>query len=142
EPGPLELRLVAQLPGGRWQARPNLTGPPAQILEQVGQVPLPPYIRKGAARPADRDRYQTVFARKQGAVAAPTAGLHFTSALFEKLEGRGIFWTFVTLHVGLGTFQPMQTFDPARHVMHREWCEISRSAAAAVAQRRAAGGRI
>src|SRR5207248_667992 len=80
DPGPLELELVAKLPGGRWQTRPSLAGTPALILEQAGQVPLPPYIRKGAARPEDRDRYQTVFARQEGAVAAPTAGLHFTPA--------------------------------------------------------------
>src|SRR5207237_9963625 len=98
------------------QVRPSLTGPPAAILDQVGRVPLPPYSRKGAARPDDRDRYQTVFARQPGAVAAPTAGLHFTPAVFEGLKKRGISWTFVTLHVGLGTFLPMPTDDPAQHV--------------------------
>jgi S-adenosylmethionine:tRNA ribosyltransferase-isomerase len=142
EPGPVELELVAKLPGGRWQARPSLAGPLALILDQAGQVPLPHYIRKGVARAEDRERYQTIFARKQGAVAAPTAGLHFTPAVFERLEKRSISWTFVTLHVGLGTFQPLQTEDPAQHVMHREWGEISKDAAQAIARQRTAGGRI
>jgi S-adenosylmethionine:tRNA ribosyltransferase-isomerase len=142
EPGPLQLELLVRLPGGRWRVRPSITGPPAQILEQAGQIPLPPYIRKGAARPEDRDRYQTVFARREGAVAAPTAGLHFTSTMFDKLAKRGISWTFVTLHVGLGTFQPMQTSDPASHVMHQEWGEVSPDAARAIAQRQAEGGRV
>jgi S-adenosylmethionine:tRNA ribosyltransferase-isomerase len=142
EPEPLKLELLARLPEGRWRVRPSIAGPPARILEQAGRVPLPPYIRNGTARSEDQDRYQTVFARRAGAVAAPTAGLHFTPAVFEKLEMRGISWTFVTLHVGLGTFQPMQTSDPARHVMHHEWGEVSRDAARVIARRRAEGGRI
>jgi S-adenosylmethionine:tRNA ribosyltransferase-isomerase len=142
DPGPLELKLVARLPGGRWQVQPNLAGPAAPLLEQAGQVPLPPYIRKGVARPLDRQRYQTVFARNEGAVAAPTAGLHFTPAVFERLAKRGIAWTFVTLHVGLGTFQPMQAEDPAQHAMHHEWGELSEDAARTIARTRSAGGRI
>jgi S-adenosylmethionine:tRNA ribosyltransferase-isomerase len=142
DPGPLQLTLIGQLPGGHWQARPNFDGPVEAILNQAGHVPLPPYIRKGAARPEDHDRYQTVFARKQGAVAAPTAGLHFTPAVFEQLEKRGIAWTFVTLHVGLGTFQPMQTDDPTQHVMHEEWGELPAEAAGAIDRHKTAGGRI
>ncbi|HWY87654.1 MAG TPA: tRNA preQ1(34) S-adenosylmethionine ribosyltransferase-isomerase QueA [Gemmataceae bacterium] len=142
DPAPLELKLVSKQADGRWLVQPNLPGSAAAILEQAGRVPLPPYIRKGRALPQDRSRYQTVFARKDGAVAAPTAGLHFTPAVFERLAKRGISWTFVTLHVGLGTFQPMQTEDPAQHVMHREWGELSNDAARAIAQRQAAGGRI
>jgi S-adenosylmethionine:tRNA ribosyltransferase-isomerase len=142
DPGPLELRLLATLPAGRWRVEPNLAGPAATILEQAGHVPLPPYIRKGAARPEDRERYQTVFARREGAVAAPTAGLHFTPAVFERLSERNIGWTFVTLHVGLGTFQPMQSADPRNHVMHQEWGELSDAAARVINQRRAAGGRM
>ena len=111
-------------------------------MEQAGHVPLPPYIRKGIARPEDRERYQTVYARHEGAVAAPTAGLHFTPAVFERLKARGIGWTFVTLHVGLGTFQPMSTDDPANHTMHEEWGELSAATARIIAERRAAGGRI
>jgi S-adenosylmethionine:tRNA ribosyltransferase-isomerase len=141
-PGALELKLVAKLPDGRWQVQPSLTGTPAEILEHTGQVPLPPYIRQGVARPGDQGRYQTIYARHEGAVAAPTAGLHFTAELFDSLKKRGVSWTFVTLHVGLGTFQPMQTDDPTQHVMHKEWCELPADAARAIAGRRAEGGRI
>jgi S-adenosylmethionine:tRNA ribosyltransferase-isomerase len=105
-------------------------------------VPLPPYIRKGRAVADDQQRYQTVYARRAGAVAAPTAGLHFTPELFERLGRRGIAHTFVTLHVGLGTFQPIQAADVTRHRMHREWGELSEPAAAAVAACQARGGRV
>jgi S-adenosylmethionine:tRNA ribosyltransferase-isomerase len=111
-------------------------------LEQFGQVPLPPYIRKGKAVAADRERYQTVFARQPGAVAAPTAGLHFTPRMFERLRQRGIPWTFVTLHVGLGTFQPIQTEEIDRHRMHREWGVLPESAVEAIQACRCKGGRI
>jgi S-adenosylmethionine:tRNA ribosyltransferase-isomerase len=142
EPGPLQLELVFHSRGGRWRVRPNLPGPAAPLLEQAGHVPLPPYIRKGTARPEDRQRYQTVYARHEGAVAAPTAGLHFTPAVFERLQARGIDWAFVTLHVGLGTFQPMTTENPTEHTMHEEWGELSAATAGLIAERRAAGGRI
>ena len=142
EPGPLELTLLARLADGRWQARADRLGTPAQVLEQVGHVPLPPYIRKGMAGAQDQQRYQTVFARAEGAAAAPTAGLHFTSRTFDDLTKRGISWTFVTLHVGLGTFQPMQSDDPAQHRMHEEWGEMSEAAARTISQHRARGGRL
>jgi S-adenosylmethionine:tRNA ribosyltransferase-isomerase len=142
EPGPLELVLAGRTPEGRWLARPNPPGPPVELLERYGQVPLPPYVRKGRAADADRERYQTVYARRSGAVAAPTAGLHFTPRLFDRLEQRGIARTFVTLHVGLGTFQPVQAENVAEHKMHREWGEITPAAAAAVAACRARGGRV
>ena len=142
EPGPLELQLMRRQPGGSWLAEPNLPGSPAEILARVGHVPLPPYIRKGVAKSADVERYQTVYAQKAGAVAAPTAGLHFTPAVFDRLKARGIGWTFVTLHVGLGTFQPMQTDDPTKHVMHAEWGEISAKTAETIAERRSQRGRI
>lgn len=142
DPGPLQLKLLTPVGGGRWQVEPNMGGSVAQILEQAGQVPLPPYIRKGTARPEDRQRYQTVFAQRAGAVAAPTAGLHFTPELFEKLSRREIDHVFVTLHVGLGTFLPIQTDDPTKHVMHQEWGELKSDAAQTILRRRAAGGRI
>jgi S-adenosylmethionine:tRNA ribosyltransferase-isomerase len=103
---------------------------------------LPPYIRKGQEGPDDRDRYQTVYARQAGAVAAPTAGLHFTPRLFERLQQRGIGWTFVTLHVGIGTFQPIQAADYRQHAMHAEWGELKEEAAAVIRQCRARGGRV
>jgi S-adenosylmethionine:tRNA ribosyltransferase-isomerase len=105
-------------------------------------VPLPPYIHKGKEQAGDRERYQTVFAQRPGAVAAPTAGLHFTQQLFQRLAERGIDRTFVTLHVGLGTFQPIQADDYRQHRMHREWGELSAEAAAAVAACRQRGGRV
>jgi S-adenosylmethionine:tRNA ribosyltransferase-isomerase len=113
-----------------------------QLLEQYGQVPLPPYIRKGQAGPGDRDRYQTVYARQAGAVAGPTAGFHFTPRVFERLRERGIGQTFLTLHVGLGTFLPIQGDDVTQHVMHREWGILSVEAADAINKCKARGGKI
>src|SRR5437588_473232 len=140
EPGPLRLTLVAKAADGHWLARPDgaqlMSESPLEILERHGQVPLPPYVRKGLAAAADRDRYQTVFARRPGAVAAPTAGLHFTPELFERLGQRGIGWTFLTLHVGLGTFQPIETEDPTAHRMHREWGELPATTATLVNETR------
>jgi S-adenosylmethionine:tRNA ribosyltransferase-isomerase len=132
DPGPLKLTLRSKTPAGHWIAFPDAVGSALEILERHGHVPLPPYIRKGRANPADRERYQTVFAHHAGAVAAPTAGLHFTPRLFERLKQRGIGWTFVTLHVGAGTFLPIQVENIAQHRMHAEWGELSASAAAAI----------
>src|SRR5262245_47990646 len=101
EPGLLHLELVEKAPQGHWLVRPREPGTTVELLERHGQVPLPPYIRKGRAGAADRERYQTVYAHQAGAVAAPTAGLHFTPFVFDRLRERGIGWTFVTLHVGL-----------------------------------------
>jgi S-adenosylmethionine:tRNA ribosyltransferase-isomerase len=142
EPGPLQLQLVGRSPEGHWLARPSEPGSAAELLERFGQIPLPPYIRKGRAADADRERYQTVFAQRTGAVAAPTAGLHFTPRVFTRLRERGIAWTYVTLHVGLGTFQPIQTDDPRQHRMHREWGELSAVAAAEIRACRERGGRV
>jgi S-adenosylmethionine:tRNA ribosyltransferase-isomerase len=105
-------------------------------------VPLPGYIRHGEAVAADRDRYQTVFARTAGSAAAPTAGLHFTPDLLAALAARGIGRAAVTLHVGLGTFRPIATERVADHPMHSEWCACPAETVAAVATTRAAGGRV
>jgi S-adenosylmethionine:tRNA ribosyltransferase-isomerase len=142
EPGPLALTLASKTPDGHWLVRPDHPGAPLELLERHGRVPLPPYVRKGKAAAADRDRYQTVYARRSGAVAAPTAGLHFTLHLFEQLERRGVGRTFVTLHVGLGTFQPIQVEEVTEHRMHREWGELSAEAAAAVNACRQRGSRV
>jgi S-adenosylmethionine:tRNA ribosyltransferase-isomerase len=141
EPGPLTLELVGRR-GGHWLAKPSESGSPAELLGRYGHVPLPPYIRKGRAVEADRERYQTVYASKAGSVAAPTAGLHFTPALLEKLQRRGIQQTAVTLHVGLGTFQPIQVEDARQHKMHSEWGELPQAAVAAVAACKARGARV
>jgi S-adenosylmethionine:tRNA ribosyltransferase-isomerase len=142
EPGPLQLRLVEKSPAGHWRVQPTEPGPAVELLARHGQVPLPPYIRKGRAAAADSERYQTIYARQSGAVAAPTAGLHFTPRVFDLLQQRGIRWAFVTLHVGLGTFQPIQVDDITQHVMHREWCELSGGTAEAIHACRTRGGRV
>lgn len=112
-------------------------------LEHVGAMPLPPYIAaRRAADAQDREDYQTVFARRTGAVAAPTASLHFDDALLDALKARGVEMTYVTLHVGAGTFLPVKVDDPREHKMHAEWGEVSPTAAAEIAATRAAGGRI
>jgi S-adenosylmethionine:tRNA ribosyltransferase-isomerase len=108
----------------------------------LGEAPLPPYIRREAARAADAERYQTVYARVPGAVAAPTAGLHFTPALFEALAARGVAWADVVLHVGPGTFRPVQAADLAAGRLHAERFELPPETAAAIARTRAAGGRV
>jgi S-adenosylmethionine:tRNA ribosyltransferase-isomerase len=141
-PGPLTLELTARLDGGRWRVRPSLAEEARELLRRFGQVPLPPYIRQGTARAEDRDRSPTVFARRDGAVAAPTAGLHFTPRLFERLRERSIGWAFVTLHVGPGTFQPIQSEDYTRHPMHHEWGELSAATAEAIGACKRRGGRI
>jgi len=112
-------------------------------LEAHGIMPLPPYIQRDkTGDPRDRHDYQTVFARREGAVAAPTAGLHFTPPLLQRLEERGVKRVTVTLHVGAGTFLPVKTEDVEAHAMHSEWGEIGAEAAAAVNATRAAGGRV
>jgi S-adenosylmethionine:tRNA ribosyltransferase-isomerase len=142
EPGGLRLHLVSRSPLGHWLARPSQAGASLDLLGTNGQVPLPRYIRKGRAVSGDRARYQTVFARQPGAVAAPTAGLHFSPRLFERLKQRGIEWAFVTLHVGLGTFQPIRTADFTQHRLHREWGQLPPDTAEAIARCRARGRRV
>jgi S-adenosylmethionine:tRNA ribosyltransferase-isomerase len=109
-------------------------------LERHGEVPLPPYITRDTARD-DEDRYQTVYARHPGAVAAPTAGLHFDESMLDRLRSRGIAFAYVTLHVGAGTFQPVETEDLARHRMHSERFTIPEATAEAIARARG-GGRV
>jgi len=111
-------------------------------LARHGRMPLPPYIRRPAAEPEDDADYQTIFARRDGAVAAPTAGLHFTPRLLQALDEAGVRRAHVTLHVGAGTFLPVKTEDVSAHVMHREWAELPAATAAAIAETRARGGRV
>ena len=112
-----------------------------RTLETHGHVPLPPYIHR-PPDPEDRERYQTVFARVDGAVAAPTAGLHFSEALLESLAARGVARVPLLLHVGPGTFRPIAAADPREHVMDEEWFDVSGEAVAALDAARARGGRI
>jgi S-adenosylmethionine:tRNA ribosyltransferase-isomerase len=114
---------------------------PYTLLERYGHVPLPPYITHTDSA-EDAERYQTVFARAPGAVAAPTAALHFDEALLEALQARGISRASVTLHVGAGTFQPVKTENLAEHQMHSEWYEVPPATQQAMAETRARGGRI
>lgn len=132
---------------GRW---PDAQGPlfrltfsedPYALMEQHGHVPLPPYIEHGDT-PADVERYQTVFAKNPGAVAAPTAALHFDEPLLAELAARGIERASVTLHVGAGTFQPVKTENIADHTMHSEWYDIPPATQEAIARARARGNRI
>ncbi len=111
------------------------------LLERVGHIPLPPYIDR-PDDDADRERYQTVYAQRAGAVAAPTAGLHFDQALLDALRGQGVDTAFVTLHVGAGTFQPVRVERIEDHHMHSEWLEVGPEVIEAVRACRARGGRV
>jgi S-adenosylmethionine:tRNA ribosyltransferase-isomerase len=115
--------------------------PVLPYFESHGDMPLPPYLDR-APEPADRERYQTVFARNSGAVAAPTAGLHFDADTFAALEARGVKHAFVTLHVGAGTFQPVRVEELERHIMHAEYLEVPESTAGAINAAHAADGRV
>jgi len=115
--------------------------PLEQWLARVGRLPLPPYIQREPDA-ADAERYQTVFAREVGAVAAPTAGLHFDHALLQRLRERGVEFGHVTLHVGAGTFQPVRVEDVREHTMHSEWLNVGAELVAQVRRTRAAGGRV
>lgn len=141
EPGPLRMVLRGKQ-GGHWLMKPEPDGSPADLLRAFGRMPLPPYIRKGKDEPSDRDRYQTVFARTDGSVAAPTAGLHFTPNVFDRLRERGIQWTHITLHVGLGTFEPIRAENPTEHIMHHEWADVPAAAVEAIRECKARGGRV
>jgi len=110
-----------------------------EAIERYGHVPLPPYIERADA-PSDAERYQTVFAKEAGSVAAPTAGLHFTAELLASLASRGVARAEVLLHVGAGTFKPVEVEDPAGHVMHEEWYSVSDETARTINERRGAGG--
>ena len=111
------------------------------LLQQFGHIPLPPYIERSDEH-SDLDRYQTVYADKPGAAAAPTAGLHFDQVLIEKLKDKGIKTSCVTLHVGAGTFQPVKVDDVEDHIMHSEWINVSAETVELVRSTRAAGGRV
>ena len=110
-----------------------------EILDQLGKMPLPPYIK---AELQDRERYQTVYSREIGSAAAPTAGLHFTEELLDRIRAKGIKVCFVTLHVGLGTFRPVKEEDILDHVMHSEYCVIPEETANIINETKAAGGRV
>jgi S-adenosylmethionine:tRNA ribosyltransferase-isomerase len=138
-----ELALCERHERGEWSLRPEPPVPPLDLLRRIGQTPLPPYIQRDPAPDAsDAERYQTVYARRAGAVAAPTAGLHFTPELLDQLREAGVRRADVTLHVGVGTFAPIDVDELAQHQMHTEWFEVSQQAAAALRTVRAGSGHI
>ena len=140
----LVLTLLSRLGEGRWAVRPDpdVDQDAESLLQAHGSVPLPPYIRKGVESTGDRGRYQTVYAQVPGSVAAPTAGLHFTPEVFGRLEVRGVGLVDVTLHVGIGTFRPIEVDRIDDHVLHAELAELTPEAAGALNLRRAGGARI
>jgi S-adenosylmethionine:tRNA ribosyltransferase-isomerase len=143
-PGPVQAILVEKNSEGhcrlRFEGVPNIR----EVLDEFGEVPLPPYIERNEAgdHTDDRERYQTVFARPPGSVAAPTAGLHFTELLLNTIRQRGVQVCFVTLHVGLGTFAPVKTENVAAHVIHEENYQLSDQTAETINRAKAAGGRV
>lgn len=142
----LELILEERCEAGSWIVRPRWHSDRPEstvtLLERHGHTPLPRYIRGGRAMENDRLEYQTIYAQKPGSAAAPTAGLHFTDEVFANLARKGITWADLTLHIGAGTFRPIEVSDLANHTMHAEWAELSAEAAAALETRRREGGRI
>jgi S-adenosylmethionine:tRNA ribosyltransferase-isomerase len=136
EDGP-RAKILSDLGGARRLV--GFDGPISSELERIGQMPLPPYIHEPLRSP---DEYQTVFAAHPGSAAAPTAGLHFTPDLLERIRARGIRLGFVTLHIGLDTFAPVTEPDPRAHPIHTEWCQLTPLTALAINTTRPAGGRV
>jgi len=135
----LSGEIAEVLPDGNRLIRFEYSGIFLEVLEEVGRLPLPPYITE---KPADESRYQTVYAREPGSAAAPTAGLHFTPELLAKIEAMGVRTVRLTLHIGLGTFRPVKADDIADHVMHSEHYTVSAAAAETINDTRRKGGRI
>lgn len=138
----IKLTALARLGGGAWVFRPESDESPREIMTRVGNVPLPHYIRGGNMVDKDLQSYQTVFAVNEGAVAAPTAGLHFTDALLKTLKERGVGFARVTLHVGLGTFSPIKSEHIEDHEMHAEIGSVEQEAVDTLKETRANGGRV
>lgn len=136
------LRMLTRLDDGVWIARADPVESPHELLERLGRIPLPPYIRGGQMVDGDQDNYQTVYARHDGSVAAPTAGLHFTRRLLDELEAAGVGIVYVTLHVGRHSFQPIKHNHLNEHPMFDEWCSLSPEAASRLQDCRRQGHRI
>ena len=141
--GQLKAEVVDAPGGGLRQLRLSCAGSLEEVLEEIGEMPLPPYIsRPLGTSAADRDRYQTYFARERGAIAAPTAGLHFTPEILNQIAGRGVQLAQITLHVGYGTFEPVRVNDSEHHRVAAERFEIDDKAASTINEARSRGGRV
>ena len=134
---PVQVEIVAEEAGGLRRAR--FSAPILGVLEELGELPLPPYINRFSG---DRERYQTVYSRAEGSVAAPTAGLHFTPGLLKRLREMGVGWESITLHVGLDTFGPVTAEQVADHQIHREWAALTKESARVINAARQQGGRV
>ena len=137
--GQLKATIEAEVEDGKRLVRFHYQGIFLEILEQLGKMPLPPYIK---AELQDQERYQTVYSKVNGSAAAPTAGLHFTPELLKKIEDMGVKLCYVTLHVGLGTFRPVKADDIQEHEMHSEFCMISQETADTINETKRSGGRV
>ena len=137
----IQIRFEEKQPDGTWFVAPLSEENYLSILDRTGRVPIPPYIRGGAMEESDVNNYQTVFAQIPGAVAAPTAGLHFSLEMLDQIRAKGVEIDYVTLHVGIGTFRPISVEKLSDHVMHHEYAEVSQETATRINERRAAGGR-
>ncbi len=132
---------IVDMKDGKGRVSFSYQGEVRELLEKIGHIPLPPYIKRGD-EPLDRERYQTVFAERDGSIAAPTAGLHFTHTLLQSLRENGVRTAMITLHVGIGTFTPVKTRDIEDHAMEAEWVEISEETARDINDTKARGGRV
>ena len=137
--GELTAEVVEELPGGNRLVRFDYEGIFLEVLERLGKMPLPPYIKEELQ---DQERYQTVYSRELGSAAAPTAGLHFTKELLEKIAAKGVKVCYVTLHVGLGTFRPVKEDEIEAHEMHSEFCIVPEETAAVINETKKNGGRV
>ena len=137
--GELKAEVVDVLPDGNRMVKFDFEGIFLEVLEHLGKMPLPPYIKEELQ---DSERYQTVYSRELGSAAAPTAGLHFTKELLEKIAAKGVKVCYVTLHVGLGTFRPVKEDEIEAHEMHSEFCIVPEETAAAINETKNNGGRV
>ncbi len=137
--GELTATVEAEVEGGNRLVRFHYDGIFLEVLERLGEMPLPPYIKE---KLADSERYQTVYSRELGSAAAPTAGLHFTRELLDRIAAQGVKLAYVTLHVGLGTFRPVKEDDVLDHEMHSEFCMVPEETARIITETKRAGGRV
>lgn len=137
--GELTATVEAEIEGGNRLVHFHYDGIFLEVLERLGEMPLPPYIKE---KLADSERYQTVYSRELGSAAAPTAGLHFTRELLDKIAAQGVKLAYVTLHVGLGTFRPVKEDDVLDHEMHSEFCMVPEETARIITETKRAGGRV